>query len=99
RRRHTRSKRDWSSDVCSSDLGRVNGDQEVLFIPVLSNSESVGDGIAGNSSNKHDQIGFFKQIVGRFWSTISHRSHIGWRIKRYRSLGAPFNGTSNGVIF
>src|SRR5699024_11804024 len=23
RRRHTRSKRDWSSDVCSSDLGSV----------------------------------------------------------------------------
>src|SRR5699024_11866894 len=23
RRRHTRSKRDWSSDVCSSDLDRV----------------------------------------------------------------------------
>src|SRR5699024_11948236 len=23
RRRHTRSKRDWSSDVCSSDLGRI----------------------------------------------------------------------------
>src|SRR5699024_11891082 len=25
RRRHTRSKRDWSSDVCSSDLGRPCG--------------------------------------------------------------------------
>src|SRR5699024_11305557 len=25
RRRHTRSKRDWSSDVCSSDLGRTLG--------------------------------------------------------------------------
>src|SRR5699024_11250842 len=25
RRRHTRSKRDWSSDVCSSDLGRNLG--------------------------------------------------------------------------
>src|SRR5207249_8302901 len=24
RRRHTRSKRDWSSDVCSSDLGVIN---------------------------------------------------------------------------
>src|SRR5699024_11949811 len=24
RRRHTRSKRDWSSDVCSSDLGAWN---------------------------------------------------------------------------
>src|SRR5699024_12062224 len=23
RRRHTRSKRDWSSDVCSSDLARI----------------------------------------------------------------------------
>src|SRR5699024_3522632 len=26
RRRHTRSKRDWSSDVCSSDLERGGGD-------------------------------------------------------------------------
>src|SRR5207249_9253895 len=25
RRRHTRSKRDWSSDVCSSDLSEVRG--------------------------------------------------------------------------
>src|SRR5699024_12176438 len=25
RRRHTRSKRDWSSDVCSSDLERTGG--------------------------------------------------------------------------
>src|SRR5699024_11873305 len=25
RRRHTRSKRDWSSDVCSSDLQAVDG--------------------------------------------------------------------------
>src|SRR5437868_12367931 len=25
RRRHTRSKRDWSSDVCSSDLARLGG--------------------------------------------------------------------------
>src|SRR5437868_15342368 len=25
RRRHTRSKRDWSSDVCSSDLDRLTG--------------------------------------------------------------------------
>src|SRR5207249_8006511 len=24
RRRHTRSKRDWSSDVCSSDLGQTD---------------------------------------------------------------------------
>src|SRR5207249_7922619 len=28
---HTRSKRDWSSDVCSSDLGRLAGLQHVLL--------------------------------------------------------------------
>src|SRR5699024_11782226 len=32
RRRHTRSKRDWSSDVCSSDLALVDGDQPVLGV-------------------------------------------------------------------
>src|SRR5207249_5417986 len=28
RRRHTISKRDWSSDVCSSDLDELDGDDE-----------------------------------------------------------------------
>src|SRR5699024_12134303 len=33
RRRHTRSKRDWSSDVCSSDLGGIpmNLPKELLY--------------------------------------------------------------------
>src|SRR5581483_1407269 len=31
RRRHTRYWRDWSSDVCSSDLGRVAGTSWILF--------------------------------------------------------------------
>src|SRR5207249_5754012 len=34
RRRHTRSKRDWSSDVCSSDLGEalpVHGEANGIF--------------------------------------------------------------------
>src|SRR5699024_11863667 len=35
RRRHTRSKRDWSSDVCSSDLslGLVKGDKVAVMMP------------------------------------------------------------------
>src|SRR5699024_10955577 len=36
----------------AASQGRVNGYQEVLFIPVLSNGEPVGDGIAGDSSDK-----------------------------------------------
>src|SRR5699024_5301532 len=31
RRRHTRSKRDWSSDVCSSDLGPVEALEDSLM--------------------------------------------------------------------
>src|SRR5699024_11567126 len=35
RRRHTRSKRDWSSDVCSSDLGEqlTNGKFRITYNP------------------------------------------------------------------
>src|SRR5699024_12163210 len=33
RRRHTRSKRDWSSDVCSSDLGPYKGG--LRFTPAI----------------------------------------------------------------
>src|SRR5699024_11768570 len=33
RRRHTRSKRDWSSDVCSSDLG--DNSLVSLYVPFL----------------------------------------------------------------
>src|SRR5699024_1800652 len=32
RRRHTRSKRDWSSDVCSSDLGMLIGGAAGLVV-------------------------------------------------------------------
>src|SRR5699024_11235004 len=38
RRRHTRSKRDWSSDVCSSDLQQLNEVQKDEFFEVLRNS-------------------------------------------------------------
>src|SRR6266513_3411772 len=40
RRRHTRSKRDWSSDVCSSDL-MVTKVSEILLVPNSSPAKSV----------------------------------------------------------
>src|SRR5699024_11912736 len=40
RRRHTRSKRDWSSDVCSSDLGRHRGPIVVDGHAIASSQES-----------------------------------------------------------
>src|SRR5699024_11502861 len=45
RRRHTRSKRDWSSDVCSSDLsipgGSVDGRTVVLVDDVLFSGRTI----------------------------------------------------------
>src|SRR6266699_4773068 len=47
RRRHTRCGRDWSSDVCSSDLGVADGD-----------AGNVGDGVerAGSAVKRNAEI-------------------------------------------
>src|SRR5207249_8531528 len=60
RRRHTRSKRDWSSDVCSSDLlrgpneigvrlGPYDHSRPVVIDPVLSYSTFLG-GVGGSTA-------------------------------------------------
>src|SRR5699024_11357386 len=41
RRRHTRSKRDWSSDVCSSDLGSLTLSMLVLPTVILTAREAL----------------------------------------------------------
>src|SRR5437868_11343471 len=45
RRRHTRSKRDWSSDVCSSDLGWCAEQIEVAGAIELPEDEEVGEAL------------------------------------------------------
>src|SRR5699024_11223161 len=40
RRRHTRSKRDWSSDVCSSDLAQPGTESEPASVVVLAGPDS-----------------------------------------------------------
>src|SRR5207249_4902744 len=54
RRRHTRSKRDWSSDVCSSDLGKMviiiltltAGCALLMWMGELITKRGVGNGIS-----------------------------------------------------
>src|SRR5690606_40932947 len=45
-RRHTRFSRDWSSDVCSSDLGRSNAWDYVEDDPALPRVLLIGDSVS-----------------------------------------------------
>src|SRR5207249_9362104 len=60
RRRHTRSKRDWSSDVCSSDL--TASDRWQLIMPVLVTKYAEGN-----------PIGFFREFL---LNTVVPNSHV-----------------------
>src|SRR5699024_12118847 len=42
RRRHTRSKRDWSSDVCSSDLQKGSNKQSTTYFDKIEVSKRRG---------------------------------------------------------
>src|SRR5206468_5555174 len=44
RRRHTRSDRDWSSDVCSSDLPDLNLSESIQRIPGVALARDAGEG-------------------------------------------------------
>src|SRR5690606_35776750 len=48
RRRHTRFSRDWSSDVCSSDLARLKGDNCLLPVVTLAQTASGALALAQN---------------------------------------------------
>src|SRR5699024_12156120 len=49
RRRHTRSKRDWSSDVCSSDLRIVLATAVVLLLSWLGPAAGAAAAAAGDA--------------------------------------------------
>src|SRR6266513_5444971 len=56
RRRHTRSKRDWSSDVCSSDL--ENG-------RLIAEDEDTAARLAGSSGREYDLLAIGAHGLGR----------------------------------
>src|SRR5690606_41121296 len=41
RRRHTRLSRDWSSDVCSSDLGRLDAGVDIFNVSGAANTPDI----------------------------------------------------------
>src|SRR5699024_11598324 len=97
RRRHTRSKRDWSSDVCSSDLGDaaekrdgLTGDQTLVPLANLANRHGrhVADVILGEGgiarTIRRGALG--TAVVGVFDLTVAA---TGANEKRLRAAGRP----------
>src|SRR5699024_11825127 len=73
RRRHTRSKRDWSSDVCSSDLNSVfvfsNSFDEEVYIQKQTRSDFIvynpSVALAFNGNFGHDSGRSEERRVGK----------------------------------
>src|SRR5699024_12234664 len=59
-RRHTRSKRDWSSDVCSSDLTTENALSEVGEI--IQRAREISVGVASGTTTGTDSKGISEEI-------------------------------------
>src|SRR5699024_11515635 len=59
RRRHTRSKRDWSSDVCSSDLKQKQYNQNVSIAGVDSINNFVLNDVFRSIVNDNPSISYF----------------------------------------
>src|SRR5699024_5377739 len=74
RRRHTRSKRDWSSDVCSSDLAEIVG--ETLIIEKLRNLNPLALLVKGIGWDTCDLL--ISEIVNRL-RFLHHGIEIGIR--------------------
>src|SRR5699024_12150742 len=58
RRRHTRSKRDWSSDVCSSDLAADEGTDRMKEI-----GKAVQEGASAYLTRQFKTLGIFALIA------------------------------------
>src|SRR5207249_9301729 len=75
RRRHTRSKRDWSSDVCSSDLALP---RNVAAKPRQKKVQRVGAIPFGLGSTKPHN---YREVLRAAWNN-KHRPFFTWRILR-----------------
>src|SRR5699024_2138654 len=86
RRRHTRSKRDWSSDVCSSDLGECAtvGDNDVAerWVNVVGVEVDGGGGVGAVVVVVDDEGNLVVGVVAEF----------------HAAVGDEVTGSSEGVV-
>src|SRR2546429_8515608 len=92
RRRHTRCSRDWSSDVCSSDLFRGSASQK----PIVAQGKSWRKRAIGNCpfQRKDSALGFQLNVIRG--SQESPRQGGSLYREWLASGGAPFCGAGGG---
>src|SRR5437868_168397 len=79
RRRHTRSKRDWSSDVCSSDLDFLDGHDAQRKVGIITSAD-----IATPGAKPHIEVAGY--LYGRDFPEVVQRLRAGGR----RLLGMSY---------
>src|SRR5699024_4526165 len=88
RRRHTRSKRDWSSDVCSSDLARFIG---VLVFPagaVLGHTPDTKDLIEDMGTFRPTFILSVPRVFEKVYNSAEQKAAADGKLKIFRMAAA-----------
>src|SRR5699024_12165061 len=101
-RRHTRSKRDWSSDVCSSDLRPAVRLSSIMNVPVtyVFTHDSIAVGEDGPTHEPVEQLAAFRAMPGlsvirpadgnetqAAWRLRSEERRVGKEGRRRRGTG------------
>src|SRR2546429_2686068 len=88
RRRHTRCSRDWSSDVCSSDLDPAAG-EDVLADPELGVAHTdVADEVDHSEPARLEILGVGADHLRKLVATRSEERRVG---KECRSRWSPYH--------
>src|SRR5699024_12190677 len=108
RRRHTRSKRDWSSDVCSSDLDEYREEHGIGQAAKTTTTSSTGElteeelrsqqileGLGGQ-----DNLASFTNCATRLRVTVEDGEQVNQaQLRRTGAAGVTVSGKSVQVIY
>src|SRR5687768_17748719 len=87
RRRHTRCSRDWSSDVCSSDLRQSMPGMLDTVLNLGLNDRSV-EGLIASTRNERFGWDSYRRFVQMFGAVRSEERRVG---KECRSRWSPYH--------
>src|SRR5216683_5128741 len=93
RRRHTRSDRDWSSDVCSSDLthqGLHEGDLPKAITP---------DGCGPRTVSLDGNFVLAECLGKSNWKICSLKDGTSWEVKGFQPGDAPLGWSEDGNLW